>query len=222
MKEFLIGAAGIVLAGAALAQAPVAQVAPAPQAAPVPPRADRVDTRDEMVAKVREHFTRLDINRDGFLTKEEADAGRMAMREHMRERFADRRGDHRMGDPAKAFDRLDPNKDGQISRDEFTRAHEERIERRVAIKDGKGAPGTAGMGRDGMRMHHMGGGLMMGAMFEMADANRDGRVSLQEATDAAARHFDMADANHDGRITPDERKQVRMQFIQKRRAPTAG
>jgi hypothetical protein len=53
-------------------------------------------------------------------------------------------------------------------------------------------------------------------MFEMADVNHDSRVSLQEATDAAARHFDMADANHDGRITPDERKQMRMQVIEKR------
>ena len=216
MKEFLIGAAGIVLAGAAIAQAPVAQVAPAAQVAPVPPRADRVDTRDEMVAKVREHFAKLDANRDGFLTKEEAEAGRAAMKDHMRERFAERGGrDHRMGNPSEAFDRLDANKDGQISRDEFTKAHEQRIERRVVIKDGQTARGK--------RMHHMGGGMMMmGPMFEMADANHDSRVSLQEATDAAVRHFDMADANRDGRITPDERKQVRMQFIEKRRTPAGG
>jgi hypothetical protein len=64
--------------------------------------------------------------------------------------------------------------------------------------------------------------MMGGQMFEMADANHDGRVSLQEATDAAVKHFDMADANHDGRITPDERKQMRIQFIEKRRAPKAG
>ena len=221
MKEFLIGAAGIVLAGAAIAQAPVAQVAPAPQIAPMPPRAERIDTRDEMVAKVREHFAKLDTNRDGFLTKEEAEAGRMAMRDHMRERFADRGGAHRMGDPAKAFDRLDTNKDGQISRDEFAKAHEERIERRVVIKDGQATPGAPGVPPAGMRMHRM-GGMMGGHMFEMADLNKDGRVSLQEATDAAVRHFDMADTNHDGRITPDERKQIRMQFMEKRRAPTAG
>ena len=218
MKEFLIGAAGIILAGAAIAQAPVAQPAPAPQVAPMP-RADRIDTRDEMVAKVREHFAKLDTNRDGFLTREEAEAGRAAMRDHMRERFADRGGAGRMGDPAKAFDRLDTNKDGQISRDEFAKAHEERIERRVVMKDGKAASGM----HEGMRMHRMGGGMMMGGhMFEMADDNKDGRVSLQEATDTAVKHFDMADANHDGRITPDERKQIRMQFIEKRRAPTAG
>jgi Ca2+-binding EF-hand superfamily protein len=49
-------------------------------------------------------------------------------------------------------------------------------------------------------------------MFEMADANRDGRVTLQEAQAAALRHFDMADVNHDGQITPDERKQMRQRM----------
>ena len=229
MKEFLIGAAGIVLAGAAVAQAPVAQPAPVPQVAPVPPMAERIDTRDEMVAKVREHFSRLDANRDGFLTKEEAEAGRAMMKEHFRERFADRREHRTEGrDPAQAFDRLDANKDGSISRDEFAKAHEQRIERRIVMKDGQAAPGTVGMTpqpgmpHQGMRMHRMGGMMMGGQMFEMADLNKDGRVSLQEATDAAVKHFDLADANHDGRITPDERRQMRMQFIEKRRAPKAG
>lgn len=217
MKEFLIGAAAIVLAGAAVAQVPVPP-APEPHLGPM---AERVDTRDEMVAKVREHFARLDTNRDGFLTKAEAEAGHAAMREHFRQRFAGRRA-HRMEgrDPAQAFDRLDANRDGAISRDEFAKAHEQRIERRVVVNQAPGAPGA--MPRQGRRMNRMGGMMMGGHLFAMADANKDNRVSLQEATDAAVRHFDMADANHDGRITPDERKQMRMQFIEKRRAPKAG
>ena len=48
----------------------------------------------------------------------------------------------------------------------------------------------------------MAGHMMGGRMFETADANKDGSVSLQEATDAALQHFDMADANRDGQITP--------------------
>jgi hypothetical protein len=55
-------------------------------------------------------------------------------------------------------------------------------------------------------MHMAGFG---GHMFEMADANKDGRVTLQEAQAAALRHFDMADANRDGQVTPDERRQAR-------------
>jgi len=49
-------------------------------------------------------------------------------------------------------------------------------------------------------------------MFEMADANKDGRVTLQEAQAAALRHFDMADANRDGQITPEERRQARQRM----------
>jgi hypothetical protein len=53
-------------------------------------------------------------------------------------------------------------------------------------------------------------------LFEMADTNHDGRVSLQEAEAAALAHFDKVDLNHDGRITPDERQQVRMIRMERR------
>ena len=39
-----------------------------------------------------------------------------------------------------------------------------------------------------------GGGMMGAAMLRMADADRDGRVSLAEATTGALRHFDMIDS----------------------------
>ncbi len=219
MKKFLIGAAGLVVAGAAIAQAPVAPPPPpAPQAAPAPMIA-REHTRAEMVARVQEHFARLDANRDGFLTRQEADAGRKVMKERMRTKLGERRA-HRMErrDPNAAFGRLDTNRDGSISRDEFAQHREKRVERRIARTDG--APGAPGAHHRGMRMHRF--GMMGGRMFEMADGNKDGRVSLQEATDSAARHFDMADANRDGRITPDERRQMRQHRIQNRRAPKAG
>lgn len=210
MKEFLIGAAGIVLAGAAIAQAPVA--------APVAPEqpAPREHSRAEVVAKVQQHFATLDADKDGFLTKDEAEAGRKVIKERVRTKLGERR-EHRMEhrDPNAGFDRLDSNKDGAISREEFAQHREMRIERRVERKDGK--PGA----RHDMRMHHF-GGMIGGHMFTMADANKDGRVSIQEATDAAARHFDMADANRDGRITPDERRQMHRQMIEKHRAAKAG
>jgi Ca2+-binding EF-hand superfamily protein len=98
------------------------------------------------------------------------------------------------------FDRLDANRDGAISRDEFARApaleHQQRLAR------GGGQLGMRGMGMGGLR----------GRMFEMADVNRDNRVSLQEATAAAYRRFDMTDVNRDGQITREERMQVRQQM----------
>lgn len=225
MKEFLIGAAGIVLAGAAFAQTQPAPVPAAPQVSPVPsvaPMADRVHTRDEVVAKVREHFAMLDANSDGYLTKEESEAGSKVFKERIRgkmvERHAKRMEHH---DPAQAFDRLDTNKDGVISRAEFNAAHERRVERRV-IRHAPGAAAAPGAAHEGMRMHRMGKMMMGGHMFAMADANKDGRVSLKEATDAAVRHFDMADANRDGRVTPDERRQMHRQMMEKHRAPKVG
>jgi Ca2+-binding EF-hand superfamily protein len=226
MKEFMIGAAAIVLAGAAVAQTAAPQPVPtAPQGVAVPHAApmagfDREQTRDEVVAKVREHFAQLDSNRDGFLTKAEAEAGHAAMKARMGDRLANRGDRLERHDPAAAFDRLDTNKDGSISRDEFAKGREMRIERRVELKDGQQvAPGADGRR---MKFRRMGGAMMGGDMFEMADANKDNRVSLQEATDAALRHFDMADANRDGRITPEERRTMHRQMIEKRRAPKAG
>jgi hypothetical protein len=65
-----------------------------------------------------------------------------------------------------------------------------------------------------MRMHGMGG---FGArLFEMADANHDGRVSLQEAQAAALSRFDRADLNHDGKLTPEERQRARQLMRQHR------
>lgn len=211
MKEFLIGAAALAAVGPVLAQTAVAPQ-PTPQVQPVPrvaPMMDREITRDEVVARVREHFARLDTNRDGFLTREEADAGREQMRERIGERLKERGAERSAG----AFDRLDANKDGVISRDEFNQAREVRIEKRIERR----AEGEAQKPQM-MRMHRIGGfGRLGGHMFDMADANKDGRVSLQEAQDAAVRHFDMADTNRDGRITREERRQMR----QAQRAPRA-
>jgi Ca2+-binding EF-hand superfamily protein len=54
-------------------------------------------------------------------------------------------------------------------------------------------------------------------MFDMADANRDGRVTLQEATAAAYRHFDMADVTRDGQITREERIQMHQKMRAERK-----
>ena len=195
MKKLLIGSAALLASAAA-----IAQVAPATSTAAAP--AVKVHTRAEMQSKVAQHFAKLDTNRDGSLTKAEADAARQAMRSQFGERQAERREDRRED----AFERLDSNRDGAISRGEWDAASAQRAQRMAARdRDGDGRRDSRKHGRGGM-------GTLGGHMFEMADGNRDGRVTLQEAQAAALRHFDMADVNRDGQVTPDERKQMRQRM----------
>ena len=174
---------------------------------------DKTHSRADVVGNVRDHFSRLDSNRDGFITREESQAAGHrtpgTKREMIREKIAEHGADtgrdgavvHNRG---AIFDRLDSNKDGMLSRQEFAAAPQ-RTERRVVIKT-RGARGMGGM---------MGG--FHGRMFEMADANKDNRVSLQEATDAALRRFDTADLNRDGQLSPEERRQRHQQMRGQRR-----
>jgi hypothetical protein len=234
MTKFLTGGAMAALAIASVAVA--AQPAPPPPpgvaagtaTAPLPPGAphapqmhmmvmsDHVMTRAEVADHVAKLFAKLDTNRDGFVTKDEVEAlhqkmmGAMGMAHDMAGRFQE--GGMPMPDRGAMFDRLDTNHDGNISRQEFMAGKPQVREERVMIMRGgpdeaPGAPGGPPMHGMQMRMHGMGMGFG-GNLFEMADANHDGRVSLAEAQAAALAHFDKADLNHDGKITPDERQQM--------------
>jgi Ca2+-binding EF-hand superfamily protein len=227
MNKLLIGGAAAALAVAfapAFAQpAPPPGVAPGTAPTPIPPAAprmhmmvmgDKVMTRDQVARHVGEIFARLDTNRDGLITRDEAEAlhQKMAgMHGDFGKRFAD--GHFPMPDRAAMFDRLDANHDGNISRQEFMAAQPRLQERRVLImREGAapGAPGDPGQPGMKMRMHGLGmGGMGFGRrLFDLADANHDGRVSLAEAQATALAHFDRFDVNHDGRITPEERRQA--------------
>jgi Ca2+-binding EF-hand superfamily protein len=204
----------LLLGGAAAAA--IVAIAPA-TAQPTPPAApqvhtmhierDRAHTRTEVVTHVRDMFARFDTNRDGYLTKPEAQAGHQAMAGDKRAKFARRLAERGAARPDRGamFDRLDRNRDGAISRQEFMSAQPQIHERRKIVMrhgpDGAGRPHQ-------MRMHGM---KMGGRLFETADANRDGRVTLQEATNAALQRFDTADANRDGTLTREERMQMRQQ-----------
>ena len=218
----------LVLSGAAAAAIFAVAPAIAQPTPPVPPAAPQVQTmhvermrahsRNDVVTHVRDMFAKLDTNRDGYVTKAEADASRQAMGGGMRERFAKRvaQGGMPKMDRGAMFDRLDTNRDGAISRQEYVSAQPQIREHRVFVmRDGaEGGPGQPGK----MRMHRMGMGMgMHGKMFETADANRDGRVSLQEMTNAALQRFDAADVNRDGTLSPEER----MQMHQRRKAQRA-
>jgi hypothetical protein len=171
---------------------------------------DEVMTRAEVSEHIRKLFARFDSNHDGFITREEiasASQAMMAMHRDMEKGFPGHA--MMMGDRSALFDRLDTNHDGTISRQEFMASQPQVREQRVIIMHPDGAKtGQSPMpGTQEMRMHAMGG--FGGHLFEMADANHDGRVSLEEAQAAALAHFDRADLNHDGKLTPEERQQAR-------------
>jgi len=204
MSKLLIGAAAV--AALAAGSAVIAQNAPM---APMPMghagMASRVMTRAEVQAHVAQMFARLDANRDGFVTKAEADAMKGQLHDHMGNRFkAPMPGAPGAPgiNPAQAFDRVDANHDGVITRDEFAAAPHPGMQM-MRVRMARGMGGMARMG---------------GKMFERADANRDGRVSLAEAQTAALAHFDRADLNHDGQLTPQERQQAHQQMRAMRRA----
>lgn len=223
MSKYLLGGA---LAAAMVAMAPALAQVPTqtPKPAPVVPQVQNhlgepgwqgsgrtsVHTRAEVAAHIQTMFAKLDSNRDGSITKAESEAAKGERHKRIEKRVerhgggkskaADRRG---------MFDRIDTNRDGTISRSEFEAAPA-RHERRIVTADG-------GPGMNNMRGMRMGMGGLHGRMFDMSDANHDGRVTLQEATNAALRHFDTADVNRDGRLTPEERMQMHQRMRAERR-----
>ena len=222
MTKLFIAATAL-LAGTALAQTP-----PAAPPAPVAPgpMGDGVTTRNEVVAKVREHFGRMDSDRNGSITQQEVMQRhtKMAGREGMRRQHGEGGAPHvmvhegPMGDANAAFDRMDADKNGWIGRDEFAKAREQRIERRIVMRDKikEGAPRDGKEVRRHVRRMHGPGGF--GArMIVMADTNSDGQITLAEAEALALQHFDQMDSNRDGQVTPEERRAGRPMIIKQMR-----
>lgn len=169
-----LSTAALALSGAAFAQAPAA-----------PARAPKPDmTRAEVQARAETAFARMDANKDGTLDQ------------------ADRAARHAM-----MFERMDTDRNGSISRAEFDAMHAQRAERRS--------------GAMAQRMGRKERGAQAGMMGQ-----RMGRADRQPATrqafvDRALAMFDRADANRDGTVTQAERKAVRdtmRQQWQERRA----
>lgn len=173
----------------------------------------RALSRAQVQAMVARHFERLDADRDGVVTKAEAEAMRDRRMAHMEERMKAR--------SAQSFDRLDADNDGSISRQEWESGAEKRIEKRIVIRE-RAAGGSAGSeapahGRAMRMMHGPGMPGMTGHMFELSDADGDGRVSLAEAQATAMRHFDMADTDRNGTVTPEEMRQMHRKMMNERR-----
>jgi len=148
-------------------------------------------TRADVIAKVQQHFAKVDANKDGAITRAEFDAHRAAMKAEWQARRAERRAEH--------FAMLDTDKNGQLSKEEFSAP-------RAGHGEGDHHRGMhhGGMGMMGGKMRGM--GMMGGDWFDRIDANKDGRVVFAEARAIPLQMFDKADANKDGTVTPEERK----------------
>lgn len=177
----------LLIAGAALFVASVPVLAASQDGGEGHHMAMKDITRADAEAKVKARFAAADTNKDGVVTQEEVKALREArMAEHRDARFK----------------HMDTNGDGSISRAEFDASAQSRHSRMAdSSKDGPRAGGHGGYGR-----HHRGMEMGMGGrMFEKADANKDGKVTLAEATSAAMTHFDAVDTDKNGTISAQER-----------------
>jgi len=230
MKLFVSG--GAVLAALFTASPAISQTAsPASLTSPTPHLRRSALTasqnRSDVSRRIERMFKKLDLNQDGFITKDEI-AGKQSQFDQRAARTAPQRA-------KKRFDRLDANHDGQITQAEADAA---RIARKGATKPKRRSPSSlfakADANKDGIvtrsefdaatasgkiKVRHasMRGSAII-RLFDAADLNRDGRLSLQEAQQAALQQFDAADANHDGVLSPDERRQALKAERAKRRA----
>lgn len=158
-------------------------------------------TRSQVQAQVAAMFAKADTNKDGAITAAELKAGRDArQKERADERFA----------------RLDADRNGQISRAEFDAGHakmrEARAERRAEGPGKDGPRGHHGWGKGGHGGFGKGGFGGGEGWLARIDTDKDGRVTLAEATAQRLQWFDKVDANKDGKITTEERRAARDQM----------
>lgn len=230
MKEFMSG--GACLAALFTAAAVIAQPAPTLTSLPKAPHARRSffntdQPRSGVAAHVAKMFNTLDLNRDGFITADELTASKAKFEDGLAKSAPKR--------TEKAFNRLDTNHDGQITLAEVEAARAARAKpgttgkhrssnslftRADANKDGivTRAEYEAAVASGKIKSRHPNmRGNAIARLFDAADVNKDGRVSLEEAQKAALQTFDAADANHDGVLTPLERRQASKAGRAKRR-----
>ena len=218
MKKFLIAAAALMAGTAALAQTAPAPHAPPRRRAPMAhPMADKVMTRAEVVAMVREHFG--------------ADGRQQGRRRSPRPKSATRHGkwaEHRkdMGGPHGMACRdaaipmppstgWTPTRTARSAATSSPRPTKQRIERRVEIREAAQGRRQGRQGGPPVNAHASGMGGFGGRMIVMADTNKDGRITLAEAEALALQHFDQMDTNRDGQVTPEERRAGRPMMIKK-------
>lgn len=174
-------------------------------------------SRGDAAAHIEKAFQKLDTNHDGFITRAEI-ARLQAQSDERAAKSATKRA-------ARMFDRLDSDHDGKITIAEAAASRKARAAGTQSTRHG--TPwlfAHADANKDGIvtrtefdaatasgkiRLRHAAmRGSQIVRLFDVADTDRDGRVSLEEAKQAALKQFDAADLNRDGVLTPVERRQA--------------
>lgn len=144
-------------------------------------------SRTEAQAGAAIRFSRMDVNKDGKIDQ----ADRQLRRETMKTAM---------------FERLDTDKNGQLSKAEFSADKGQRGRGgRVAAND-RSDKTMANRGRG----HGRRGGMM--GIARTADADSNGAITQAEFQTAALQRFDTMDANKDGQVTQAERAAARAQM----------
>lgn len=185
---FLASVALVASATAALAQTN----------APARPDRNADVTRQQVIERTDQRFARMDVNRDGRFTPDDA------------RQLREQRGTERAN---RMFERLDANRDGNVTRAEFDQsraARQQRMaERRAQAGDAGEARGHRGPRHHGMRFHGRHHGRAMGGQRMFGE---QGSVTAEQMRARALERFDRMDANHDGTLTAAERQQAREQM----------
>ncbi|GMW01820.1 MAG: hypothetical protein AMXMBFR84_29570 [Candidatus Hydrogenedentota bacterium] len=174
----------------------------------------------------QEEFDKRDINDDGVLTDADKLTNKSAtMKEDAPAADSGERGRQRRGEPGQIFARADADKDGKVTLGEIQAIAPNFPEERFKLMD-KNGDGHVERGEI-LQGPAQGEGQGPGMLFARADADKDGRITMDEvaAIDAnfPKERFQQMDSNADGAVTQDElRKFAGRRFEIMRKADTNG
>jgi len=178
-------------------------------------------TKEELPERAAEHFSKMDTNGDGAISKEEFLEAVKKMRP---ERPG---GPGRQGpDPEQIFKRLDKNTDGKLDKEDkvpeqvwqrISKADANNdgavtkeelvamIKKHMEARKGQGGPGPGRGPRD------------PGQMFQRADKNSDGKITKEEVPAQLWERIGKADADGDGAVSKEEFKKALQERTENRK-----
>ena len=160
---------------------------------------DNVVTMDEFEGAALQRFKDMDADNNGSVTLEEFQAYIASKRQARRTEY---------------FNRIDTNKDGSISQQEYIDYKQKKAEMRFQAmdtnKDGLLSNEEFAARSKGRKGHkHWHGHDGKNPIFSKLDANHDGNITQQESIAAWTRWFNQIDANGDKTVTIDEVRNFR-------------